>query len=784
MSNVIVYSDLHRIFTEGSDIVVKRIEDYVDTYKNILEAVYNQQSLTVVVQNQICLNYLSKMQVRYSEQIEIKVNSPRERFQELTKISIPDYITEDDIVQDQLFHKMNEILFNTAMSFEDNILNHYIGSYFTNLRFPFSKIVEFLKSLDLSLLNSNKGTAIFRKVYKRRLKLWQENCYTDSEKNIMSSFFGGYEALRTKLVQYLILKGYPKNLIQEMIGELAKDFEKQRIKDAPFIIKGMDTIDIQRNIKIFLNEGKITGLNHEDIVHKIECLSGLFDEELQYVYRLLRENQAVLDASILQKVRSKFKNGSEIDILFQEKLDSIIPPAKVVNPEKIDNINDWILWASGSYLPYKFWLEANDAYDDEVDKYASIYGDWIFNHYDSLISSENRMLHKTIANLSSHLKDDEISFVVIIDNFNYKYAQICKECFIDKGFSTTMDQPMISMIPTETSVSKTAFFSGQPFNTEDKNYESMCREWETFIGGNVEYLSDVGKVDGIHENKAKLYILNYLSVDKILHESQNNSALPIGYRIQEELRAMINKVVNFSKRLGVENKIKVYFISDHGSTKISGNQQNLIDPKYYKSKAEDCAYRVIALKDEKFDIYKDSIGHLCYVLNRHHYGIKENYLIAKGYNRFMKTDLSFYVHGGITPEENIIPLLKFERTSVKLIQPEMLLRENEFRYSTIGSIHITIKNHNEYSIDNVEISVLNTNIHWEQGTYIISGIEKESQVDICLDKIRLTRASTEQELLNLKIRFNFLGKECEQNYEFSIKIKSIQENKFNFDDLL
>ena len=784
MSNVIVYSDLHRIFAEESDIVVRRIEDYVDAYSNILKAVYHQQALTVVVQNQVCLNYLRKMQVHYSEHIEIKTNSPRERFLELSGISVPDYITEDDIVQDRLINEMNEILLNKAMCFEDNILNHYIGSYFTNLRFPFSKIVEFLKSLDLSILDSNNGTAILKKVFKRRMRLWQENCLTDSEKNIVRAFLDDYEALRTKLGQYLILKDYHKNLAQDMIGDLSKDFEKQRIKDAPFIIEGKDTMEIQRNIKIYLNKKKTDDLNHEDIVREIECLSGLFDEELQYVYRLLRENQAVLDASLLQKIRAKFKNGSELDISFQEKLNNMIPPVKVMNPEKIDTINEWIIWASGSYLPYKFWMEANDVCDDEVDKYASIYGDWIINHYDSLISSENRILHKTIANLSSHLKEDGISLIVIADNFNYKYAPLCKEYFNSKGFSNTMDQPTISMIPTETSVSKAAFFSGQPFNTEDKSYESMCREWETFIGGSVEYLSDIGKLDGIHENKAKIYILNYLSVDKILHESQNNSALPIGYRIQEELKAMINKVVNFSKRLGVENKIKVYFISDHGSTKISGSQQNLIDPKYYKSKSEDCAYRVIALKDEKFNIYKDSIGHLCYVLDRHQYGIKENYLIAKGYNRFMKTDLSFYVHGGITPEENIIPLLKFERINVKLIQPEILLRNNEFRYSTISSIYITIKNHNEYSIDNIEIYVLNANIQWEQGIYVLSGIEKESQVDVCLDKIRLTKAPTEKELLNLKIRFTFLGKEYEQNYEFPIKIKSIQENKFNFDDLL
>ena len=781
MSNVTIYSDLQKTYTGHNDVLVKRIEDYVDAYHSIVEAIYHGKPLIVVVQNKYCMNLFLKMQNHYNEHIVIKINSPRERFQEKVGIGIPDYISEEDIVEDGILEKTNEILFNTGMNFEDNILNHYLGSYFTSNRFPFQKVVDFLISLNLSAIDAS---GVLKKVFKKRIKSWQENCLTESEKNIFNAFSGNYKELLYKIAKYLILKNYPNSLINDLIGELAKDFIKTGIKGDPVIPDDMDTMDIQRNIKIYLNKKVLSGLSYEDIVHEIECLSGLFDEELQHVYSLLKQNQNVLDISILHKVRSKFINGNELDSMFQEKLNHIIPPAKVSMPENFDKVDNWISWVLTSYLPYKFWMESNDITDEEVDKYSTMYGDWIFANYDRLISSESRMLYKAITNIGSFLNSDEISFIVIIDNFNYKYVSLCKEYFSSKAFSITMDQPMISMIPTETSVSKAALLSGQPFNTENKRYESMCKEWEGFIKGSVEYISDIGKLDLISENGAKLYIMNYLSIDKILHESQNNSALPISYRIQEELKAMINKIVNFSKRLGVENKIKVYFISDHGSTKISNKQENLIDSKYYKSKSEDNAYRVIALNDKKFDIYKDGIGHLCYVLDRNHFGIKENYLIARGYNRFMKTDISFYVHGGITPEENIVPFLKFERINVELIQPELLLRSDEFRYSTLSSIQLTIKNHNEYSINDIEISIMNSNIQWKQGVCLLQEIEKESQVDVCLDNIRLQKSSIEKEVLVLKIRFNFLGKLHEQNYEFPIKIKAIQENKFDFDDLL
>lgn len=61
------------------------------------------------------------------------------------------------------------------------------------------------------------------------------------------------------------------------------------------------------------------------------------------------------------------------------------------------------------------------------------------------------MLHKVIPNLSTAIKNDDVSFVVVVDNFNYKYVPFCIDYLSDKGFVMTVNEPIISMIPTETS---------------------------------------------------------------------------------------------------------------------------------------------------------------------------------------------------------------------------------------------------------------------------------------------------------------------------------------------
>lgn len=781
--NVIIYSDFQKTYNENFDVLARRVEDYVPSYASILEAVYENRQLVVVVQNRYCFNNLAKMQERYPDDIQIRINSPKSRIVELTGVVVPGFITEQDIVSAQLIEKANEIFVNKGMDFESNVLSYYLNSYFVFEKFPIFQIVDLIRNTNLDFLATVEQNIVLKKVYSRKIKRWEEQVKDSGELLILSQFVSNPNELLCKLAAYLMLKGYPESLMDDVVGETAAVFRKLKISDNVFLPEGMETLNLQRNIKIYLSKRTADNLDRDELLHEIDMLSGVFIEELNYVYTLLGNNRKEVDPLVIDKVRSKFIRGTELDIAFDEKLNSMIPPKEPIFPIGLNSLNEWLQWAESSYLPYRFWLESNDLWDYKMDEYAERYGDWIFQNYSSLISSESRMLHKTLINLSSSIQSDEVSLIVIIDNFNYKYVPVCKSYLFEKGFGVTIDQQMISMIPTETSVSKMAFFSGQAFNTEFKSYDKLCKEWEHLLGGKINYLSDIGKLDMIHELDAKLYILNYLSIDKILHESQDDTALPISYRIKQELRAMMDKVVAFSKRTVSENKIKLYFISDHGSTKISKLQLNLIDSKYYKSKSDECSYRVLPLEDKKFDTYKHSIGHLCYVLDRHDYGMKENYLIAKGYNRFIETDFSFYVHGGITPEENIIPLLKFERMNTTLIEPEILMRTKQLRYSVNSTINFTIKNHNEYAIDHIEILMLNSNVKWDIGSINIPRVDGVSQLNFELDKVRISKSQDSDDRISLKIGFSYFGKAYERTYDYQISMRAIQDNRVDLNDL-
>jgi hypothetical protein len=783
MSSVTIYSDFQKTYYGEYDFLVKDISDYVDGYAHILGAIKKDTDSIVVVQNKYCFNYFKKMAKQYAGIVEVKEHSIRQfLLNALDNIYIPEYVKDEDIIQSNLINEVDKLSFHKGMNFEDNYLNNYLGSFFTFEKFPFNKIVSFLDNLDFDLMKTIKKSKLLKKVYQRKLRDWEEGCKEEYEKNIINLFKINPKQLYENISAYLILENYPVDLKLEVIGAISKDIKKLKLKNSPFLIKGMDLTKIRNNVKIQLNEKNVDNLTYEKIVAEIEGLSGLLYEELDYTLKLLTVNISIIQPQIKKIVRRKFENGTTLDRFFNEKIEKMVPPSRPLRPSSFETVEEWLEWAKNSYLPYKFWMEENDVFDSELDDFASIYGDWIYENYDSLLSGEQKMIFRTLQRLSSELKTNEISIIVIIDNFNYKYIEECKKYFNKNGFKNTLEEPIISMIPTETSVSKRALLSGEPFNLNKKSYESLCQEWGGILDKKVKYLSDVGKLESIQSNVAEIYLLNYLTIDKMLHENQKSSALPIQQRIKNELQALMERVLSFGRRLGNEDFVKIYFVSDHGSTKISKQQLNLIDSKYYKSKSDDAGYRFLSLPDQTFNIYKDSIGHLCYVINRQTFGTKENFLIAKGYNRFLDTESSFYVHGGITPEENIIPLLKFEKVDIQIEHPEIILMSNVFRYSTLTKFDLTIKNFNNYNLEDLEIRILNNNIKWDQDYFIKASINKESQVSITLENLRIYKGQNDQELI-LNVNYNCLGEQYKNEYHFSIEVKSLQQNLTDLDDL-
>lgn len=767
---VSIFYDKDGLYSGYKDLVVAGFDEYVDAYVTILSAIKEQKDLVVVTSNKQIYAQFEAMKSFYPRAFMQKQFSIREDFKEKYGIEIPDYLSESELSEDKTYQEMD---FTTGESFENVVLRRYFDGFFVKNKFPFQLLPEMCEKLSFGELKK-KENIILRKVFQHRIKEYEAELVGDFEKFIYTEFIHNFDSLRNDVALYLAIKNYPKSFKDDVLGR-----DMTRCMDH-FRLEGKK-IEVDASIEESYKDRATVFLNSKDISFSdaLSYVSGEFSFELELVLRKnASPNEREVD-ELLQKFEALFvRNPYE-----KEKVLLLKAPSEVCNPDGIDSIEEWMKWALDSYLPYRFWMELSGKTDTNVDEYAAKYGDWIFDNYDTLVNSHPLMMYKILPSLKDNFVSSEHSIMIILDNFNYKFVPELTEYLHSAGFNKLEEKPVLSMIPTETAISKRAFFTGEAYNNNQQGYDKLVQNWAEQIGISMKYLPNAGALRDLSDFSERVIFLNYLRIDEMLHENQSDSAQSIEVRIRQELRALVDLLVITLKRLGREKNTDIYFIADHGSTKISSEQVNAIDPKYYKDKAKESDYRFIAVNDEDFESTKNAIGALCYALDKNRYGTQYNYFIAKRYNRFIRNEMKGYVHGGITPEESIVPLLHFAFDATQCKHPEITLGNDMLRFAVSTKLSIIVKNFNEFALEDICISIQNSNIKYNQ----VEGVSVDGYATTLIEipGVRITKALDKKnnERMMLRVTYSANGRKYTFDSEVAMPMKSVQSSGSDLSDL-
>lgn len=307
--------------------------------------------------------------------------------------------------------------------------------------------------------------------------------------------------------------------------------------------------------------------------------------------------------------------------------------------------------------------------------------------------------------------------------------------------------------------------------------------WPEFVEGkSFKFCSNLGKLKEVKKNTHDVYFLNYCEIDELLHKSEDRIGNSHRDEVVHAMQKLVAGAVNFAKRLGIEHSLTVHVCSDHGSTKILGEVANLIDRDYYKAESENEYHRYVRLSDEQMEHLPSHVEDNCYVLGRKEYGLPENVLVAKGYSRFKKTSGKHYVHGGLCPEEVIVPFASYSKIDAKPTMPRIQLVQDTFRYSVKSKITIDVANINEYEMSDIDIDIKNSNVEYEPRGIDRIGAKNREQVELTA-RFRKTPSKKEKEFLLLQIHYGFLGKRHSENLELPITLKSIVEQNADLEDI-
>jgi len=500
----------------------------------------------------------------------------------------------------------------------------------------------------------------------------------------------------------------------------------------------------------------------EIIYEVVTKMSGKVAGEINALLNFVRGKTLYFDRELFNLIGAKFS-------LFPKQikeLSQLIPlrfPSRPILDWDWNQMSKWVL---DEYFPYKKWSIQQGRRDKKIEEVAEAYSEWLYRQYPELKNELLPLIYGTWYRIKRYIEEGHQIFWIIIDNLCWFYLEDIIEAFKKQGIFLSREPiSCLSMLPSETKISKTALVAGKlPSQIEIDKYQKYKLVFKDFCKQNniVSYRvipdSEFRK-SKLEEHKVTCCIINKLDV------SSHGGFFDLEEEIKDFLRRIAKYVKEFLTPGLVSEKFKLVINTDHGSCTIPQNIRGFKAPK-----------GAIAEKEHKRFVYIDSTHNLnenWYFLDKNKFGLMKGIAVAKGYGFVGNRKPKGWVHGGMTPEETLIPHLEF------CLQP-FEIKPIQCSHSSapihIGTrkqkVELSIRNLNDYEISRVALHIPSHFIEMNLGK-IPAKDEVIASIEIALPKEDVTIKKDNTVTLQGFYNFNYLGQPKSGEVEVKIKIRKI-----------
>ena len=789
MASVTIYLGSREILSKvQTDLEVASIADYVPVYDRLVSSIHAGEKISVKVTNSTVGTWLNSLLTRYGvEQVRVDRLTYRARLTELWGIEVPDWIQENQIAQAQLLDV--EISTPPGRDFEDFVLEVFFSPWTAQPRLPILRLGDLIQSIDPEQWKLALNRPLVGDIFRRRISQWNQNAQSEGEMLLIQWLDTSPDQLKKQLAIFKSLAGYPPELGQRILGE-----HFSAIKDMDLDLTSVQINETIVNPALDFIRVHLEGLTRSQdeqlsINLLLDQVSGYLEMEFDALQRILHSPEITVDQELVRLIRGVFsplQHRPNLDQALAD-LDLLVkkpePPPPDPDPDHPWSDDDWLNWAEQWYLPYRFWLEEVGELTGNISKYANAYADWLFSRYPEMRLSSSRMVYQALPTLKEHMSGSAPALVLIVDNFNAKFLGDLMRYMQNEGFYCEKPQYYVSMLPSCTEVSKKSLILAQPEPFHGTAYEKVVEHtWSKALNNRrIRYLPHIGALRDIKQREHDVYFLNYLPIDIAFHQDEEQVGISHAKSARTFLRALSRDVGAFAQRIGADRDLVVILVSDHGSTRIPGDAPNIIDPKFFAGRVQDYHHRYVSISDDELQQLPDNVQFQCYLFEKARFGLEENYLAAREYYRFIETNVSTYIHGGLTPEETLVPVALFTPLTVTPKPLVVHLLENEFYYERKSVIHVELINTNSYECSELRVDIRNTNIDVQPVS--IDRLAPLTQEALNLEgRFRRSYGKTEQLLIQLD--YNFLGQPQRQDVELDVIMKSLMEQAFDISELL
>lgn len=769
---------------KDDDLLLFSREKYAISYFNALQDLSIGKDLRVRVNNTIYVQWFKSMASRYPQGTFIfETIDARNALAQRWMLEIPITVTNEDILQAGLLSF--DLCPQPGYTFEDTLLAHYFAPILTSKTFPITKLPSLLESVDPQKWKANLGIPLLARTLHSRLDEWKSKAKSSEQRQLVEMFAADPYAFKINIMRFRVLHSYPM-IGEAVLGEVFDVFRTLKLQLIDLKVEDSKISETILQVTYYLNNQQPK--NSDDLATLLDRTSGLLSVEFETIEKHLRKHPDWITTELMDQIEEKFSGQFRWLARKISALRGLIRPPKPETPNPNWDIDTMLFWATESYLPYQSWCNRQEQFDPDLFAIGDRFSVWLMENWDNIHANSKRMVFNILSNKAVDLKrDGVVNLVLVIDNLGWTFSQMLRDMFQERGYFLAGAEPYLAMLPSETEISKKCLLAGAVGyqSIDDKTYKGMIEKgWVPYFNDKAfRYISDIGSLSAIETIDAASYVVNYLAIDKALHKSADEIGMPHRDHIYHLLERLVENTILFIEKHALQENIRIHVLSDHGSTRIPATMQNDLDPTFFKTTGfEARSHRYVTVSSERFAGLAENLNLDCFFLPANDFLNPENVLCARRGNRFLPTEKNFYVHGGLLPEEIIVPYLVFEPATISTQYLTVLLKKNEFRYR-METVDLEIGNPNDSAVEQIQVSLLNGNVESEpiRITFLNGKNNKVIQIKA---RFKVTSILEEQNNLHIRIRFHAHGEQHTFDVLPKITMKKMVEERGTsvFDD--
>jgi len=769
---------------------------YVHACHTIREVIETESPLEIWVRTPHHFAWLQDYLSQFHVDAAFTEKTARTILSEKWNVAIPDWVSADHILSQKLLDIELEATYSG--SFESVLVSHLLGIDVTGGTPTGEALGQLISALcDEEFDAVRDRYPIIIEAITRLSAQWREKTTSGWMAAVLDRLPDNVETVWRWFTASLLLGKYPVVLLERVIPSgqvtVVRSIPETVAVNVPLEPTTQDEARTQVRLLFTKIEPQVS--SSEEFRKILSWVSGKIEEEIAFVESLLRNGAFEPTADDISLAQRAFHGVSSGQRQRVAAFNHVVRPEYPEIPTRKEQWSwqEWTRWTTNYYAPYREWQVRNARYDAQIEESVGEFSDWYIQNYAALQADPGRGLVHAFTKTSRFSDSGQLTVVLMIDCLPISYFPTLEKTLRSVGMKRQKLSYRFAGLPTITEYTKGAVIAGKP-GPQSKSYETLLKERakHDWNGIPTYYVWTPKDLSALHlEQSGGIIVYNHLEGDGILHsdvESKNRTYEEELERSYTPVAEALTQVLN--RWSGSREKVSVLVVTDHGACRILEEEGKTFDSTVVSKLFGDEKHRVATMTPEQADKVPANLWELGYRFTDPLSEDVNVHFLPRGHNTVRRTgSQQGYVHGGVTPEEVIVPFAIYGLTAVPVQKPFIRFlgserstadAEHSFYVQRLILLQLEVQNPNPSTMNVTHIEVISPAASVKEVE--LGDVASTATQTVAFD-VNFEKSALEATELRLLLRYSVDGEEYDTTFAVPADFKSAMSGGFSLKDL-